>query len=135
MHCFHTFLKMLVQCMEVNGCQLVQFPVVDLHCTHNVWDRFFWLPSRNFYRWKSEKSGAVSTSILVSIRFLSRSYQGCRTPILSGQHCGEKITLVTTFDLFWISWRIYLHSQVHIKKILDVLPWITVSWRHFLPIL
>jgi hypothetical protein len=115
MHCFYTILQMLVQCMEVNGCQLVQFSVVDLHRTHNLWDRFSWLPNWNFCRWKSEKSGAVS--ILVRIRFLSVSYQGYRTPTSSGQHCREKITLATTCDLFWISWRMYLHSQVHVKKI------------------
>jgi hypothetical protein len=100
MHCFCTILQMLVQCIEVNGCQLVQFPVLDLHCTFNIWDRFSWPPNWNFYRWKSEKSGAMSTSILVSIRFLSGSSQGYRTPTLSGQLCGEKNN--TCYHLWFI---------------------------------
>jgi hypothetical protein len=62
------------------------------------------------------KKEARPRSDLAGIRFISGSYQSYRKPTSSGQRCEEKVTLLTVFDLFRISCRIYLHSQVHIKK-------------------
>lgn len=70
----------------------------------------------NLKRWKSEKSGAQCNSNLVSIRSFSGSPRGYRTLTSPGQCCKENVTLLTTFDLLWILWRIYLYFQVHTKK-------------------
>jgi hypothetical protein len=70
----------------------------------------------NLNRWKSKKSGEQSNFNLVSIRSFSGSSQGYRMLTSSDQHCKENVTLLTTFDLLWILWRLYLHFQVHTKK-------------------
>jgi hypothetical protein len=55
-------------------------------------------------------------SDLVSLKSLSGSYWGCRTATSSGQCHIDNTALLTNFNLLWISFRIYLHSQVHIKE-------------------
>jgi hypothetical protein len=82
----------------------------------------------NCYRRRSYKAGARPYSNLVSIRFLSGFYQGYRTPT---QHFKENIILLSAFGLLWISWRIYLDSQVYINKILDITSWFTLFSRLF----
>jgi len=70
----------------------------------------------NLNRWKSKKSGSQSNFNLVSIRSFSGSSQGYGMLTSSDQCCEENVTLLTTFDLLWTLWRIYLHFQVHTKK-------------------
>jgi hypothetical protein len=97
------------------GSSILSPSAVYLHVTHNVRDRFYWLPALKFCRWKSEKSGAQCSSSVLIIRFQSGSYQNYGTPTSSDELCKGNIILFTSFDLFWISWRIYLHSQLHIE--------------------
>jgi hypothetical protein len=99
------------------GSSILSPSAVYLHCTHNVRDRFYWLPTLKFCRWKSEKSGAQGSSSVLSIRFLSESYQSYGMPTSSDERYKGNVILFTSFDLFWISWRIYLHSQVHIESL------------------
>lgn len=70
----------------------------------------------NLNRWKNKKSGAQSNYNLVSIRSFSGSSQGYGMLTSSDQRWKENVTLLTTFDLLWILWRIYLHFQVHTNK-------------------
>ena len=70
----------------------------------------------NLNMWKSKKSGTQSNFNLVSIRSFSGSSQGYRMLTSWDQRCKENVTLLTTFDLLWILYRIHLHFQVHTKK-------------------
>ena len=115
-HCASEWLSEKSRVDFSRGSSILSPSTVYLHFTHNVRDRFYWLPTLKFCRWKSEKSGAQCSSSVLSIRFLSGSYESYGTPTSSDEHCKGNIILFTSFGLFWISWRIYLHSQLHIES-------------------
>jgi len=119
---------------SAGGSSTLSPSAVYLHCTHNIRDRFYWLPTLKFCSWKSEKSGAQCSPSVWSIRFLSGSYQSYGTPTSSDERCKRNIILFTSFDLFWISWRIYLHSQVHIGSLIYSVVIRPLLQTHSLPV-
>jgi hypothetical protein len=119
------FIYRLVYSNRISGALFVKLPpcliknhkAVVLYCEHKAASTHSWLPPLNFYRWQSEKSGERLKSNVVSTRFFSGSHQRYSMPTCSGHRCKENVTLVTTFDLLYISCTTCAHWKVHIMKI------------------